>query len=93
MRTVFDQNGLEPDSKLKEYDQARAGFEALLRDVMPVADRPELVAATIVIAATSARPQRRYTVGKAAKQVSLLRRFAPAGLFDKALRKQFRLPA
>ena len=93
VRTVFDQNGLEPDSKLKEYDQARAGFEALLRDVMPVADPPELVGATIVAAAAAAHPQRRYTVGKAAKQVSLLRRFAPTGLFDKALRKQFRMPA
>ncbi|QKD06312.1 oxidoreductase [Mesorhizobium loti] len=92
VRTVFDQNGIEPDSLLKEYDQARAGFKALLADVMPKADRPEIVADAVVKAATDARPRRRYTVGKAARQVSLLRRFAPAGLFDKTLRKQFRLP-
>ncbi|WP_202298987.1 oxidoreductase [Mesorhizobium sp. 131-2-1] len=92
VRTVFDQNGIEPDSVLKEYDLARAGVGALLRDVMPKADRPEVVADVVVKAATDARPRRRYTAGKAARQVSMLRRFAPAEMFDKTLRKQFRLP-
>jgi NAD(P)-dependent dehydrogenase (short-subunit alcohol dehydrogenase family) len=92
VRTVFDQNGIEPDSVLKEYDGARAGVDALLRDVMPKADRPDVVAEVVVKAATDARPRRRYTAGKAARQVSMLRRFAPAGMFDKSLRKQFRLP-
>ena len=77
---------------MKDYDQARAGLEALLRDVMPVADRPEVVADVVVKAATDTRPRRRYTAGKASWQVSMLRRFAPAGMFDKTLRKQFRLP-
>jgi NAD(P)-dependent dehydrogenase (short-subunit alcohol dehydrogenase family) len=92
VRTVFDQNGIEPDSVLKEYDHARAGVDALLRDVMPKADRPEVVADVVVKAATDVRPRRRYTAGKAARQVSMLRRFAPAEIFDKSLRKQFRLP-
>jgi NAD(P)-dependent dehydrogenase (short-subunit alcohol dehydrogenase family) len=92
VRTVFDQNGIEPDSMLKEYDRARAGVDALLRDVMPKADRPEVVADVVVKAATDARPRRRYTAGKSARQVSLLRRFAPTGMFDKSLRKQFHLP-
>ncbi len=93
IRTVFDQNGLEPDSLVHDYAPARAGVEALLRDVMPKADPPEVVADAVLKAATDDRPQRRYTAGKAARQVSLLRRFAPAGVFDKVLRKQFRLPA
>ena len=38
-------------------------------------------------------PWRRYTAGKIARQVSVLRRFAPAEIFDKSLRKQMRLPA
>lgn len=92
VRTVFDQNGIEPDSPLKAYDQARAGFRALLADVIPKADLPEVVAAVVVKAATDNRPLHRYTAGKAARQISLLRRFAPAGMFDKNLRKQFRLP-
>jgi NAD(P)-dependent dehydrogenase (short-subunit alcohol dehydrogenase family) len=93
VRTVFDQNGIKPDSPLREYDEARATLEGLLRDVMPVADPPEVVAAVVVKAATDALPKRRYTAGKSARQVSLLRRFAPPRIFDKNLRKQFRLPA
>lgn len=92
VRTVFDQNGIEPDSPLKTYDQPRAGFKALLAEVMPKADLPDVVAAVVVKAATDIHPRPRYTAGKAARQISLLRRFAPAGFFDKALRKQFRLP-
>jgi NAD(P)-dependent dehydrogenase (short-subunit alcohol dehydrogenase family) len=92
VRTVFDQNGIEPDSQIREYDQARAGFRSLLGEVMPKADLPEVVAAVVVKAATDIRPQHRYTAGKTARQISLLRRFAPAGIFDKALRKEFRLP-
>ena len=92
VRTVFDQNGIEPDSPLNEYAQPRAGLKALLDEVMPKADLPEVVAAVVLKAATDAHPRRRYTAGKAARQISLLRRFAPAGFFDKALRKQFRLP-
>ena len=91
-RSVFDQNALEPDAKLQEYDQARAGTQALLQDVMPKADPPELVADVVLRAATDGRPRRRYTAGKIARQISLLRRFAPAEMFDKSLRKQLRLP-
>lgn len=93
VRTVFDQNGMTPDTMLNDYDRARADVDALLRDVMPKADLPDVVAAVVVKAATDARPRRRYTAGKAAKQISILRRFAPAEIFDKSLRKQFRLPA
>ena len=74
-RSAFDQNALEPDAKLKNYDQARAGTHALLQDVMPKADPPELVADVVLRAATDRRPQRRYTAGKIARQISLLRRF------------------
>jgi len=93
VRTVFDQNGIAPDAVLREYDQARAGVDALLRDVMPKADPPEVVAQMVVKAATDARPRRRYAAGKAARQLSILRRLVPSEMFDKSLRKQFRLPA
>ena len=92
-RSVFDQNALEPDTKLREYDRARAGVLALLADVMPTADPPEVVAQTVLRAATDRRPRRRYAAGKVARQISVLRRFVPADAFDKSLRKQMRLPA
>lgn len=92
IRSAFDQNSLEPDAKLKEYDQARARVHAFVRDVMPTADTPEMVADAVLLAATTAHQRQRYTVGKIARQISLLRRFMPAGMFDRTLRKQFRLP-
>jgi NAD(P)-dependent dehydrogenase (short-subunit alcohol dehydrogenase family) len=92
-RSVFERNTLEPDSPLKEYQQARADARALLRDAMTTADPPEVVAKAVLLAATAARPGRRYPTGKVARQVSVLRRFAPSEMFDKSLRKQMRLPA
>lgn len=92
IRSSFDQNSLEPDTKLKEYDEARARVNAFVDAVMPTADTPEMVAEAVRIAATSQRQRQRYTVGKVARQVSMLRRLMPAAMFDKALRQQFRLP-
>lgn len=91
-RSVFEQNALAPDSMLKEYEQARAGARALVQDAMTTADPPEIVAEAVVLAATAARPRRRYPTGKIARQISVLRRFVPAGMFDRSLRKQMRLP-
>jgi NAD(P)-dependent dehydrogenase (short-subunit alcohol dehydrogenase family) len=92
-RSVFEQNALEPDAPLKEYDQPRAGARALIRAVMTTADPPEVVAGAVLQAATAQRPQRRYTAGKVARQISVLRRFVPAEMFDKSLRRRMRLPA
>ncbi|RMU45863.1 hypothetical protein ALP29_201231 [Pseudomonas syringae pv. avii] len=59
---------------------------------MPKADLPEVVAAVVLKAANDTRPKHRYTAGKSARQISLLRRFVPTAAFDKSLRKQLRLP-
>lgn len=91
-RSGFEQNALQPDSMLPDYDRVRADVSAFTRDVMATADRPEVVGDAVLKAATDARPRRRYTAGKVARQVSLLRRFVPAEMFGKSLRKQMRLP-
>lgn len=92
VRSPFDQNSLEPDAKLSEYSEARRNVLAFVQDALPTADTPEMVADVVRVAATAATTKRRYTVGKAAGQISVLRRLMPASLFDKALRQQFRLP-
>jgi hypothetical protein len=51
----------------------------------------EAVAETVVVAAIASRPRRCCPAGKAAMQISVLRHFAPAGMFDQSLRKQFGL--
>ena len=92
-RTSFEGNVYQADQQLDAYQSARTNAEGVLRDEMKTADTPELVASAVVKASTAANPQRRYTAGRVARQVSLLRRFVPASAFDKSLRKQMRLPA
>jgi short-subunit dehydrogenase len=92
-RTSFDSNVYQADQQLSFYQSARTNAEGVIRDAMKAADSPELVASAVVKASTAAAPRRRYTAGRAAHQVSLLRRFVPESAFDKSLRKQMRLPA
>jgi NAD(P)-dependent dehydrogenase (short-subunit alcohol dehydrogenase family) len=92
-RTAFEGNVYRPDQQLEVYQSARTNAEGVLRDGMKTADTPDLVASAVVNAATEPTPRGRYTAGRAARQISLLRRFVPASAFDKSLRKQMRLPA
>jgi short-subunit dehydrogenase len=91
-KTSFEENVVRPDRQLDIYDSARAGMNVILRKAMTTGDAPEIVAETILNAATAAAPKRRYAAGKMARQVSLLRRFVPESAFDKSLRKQNDLP-
>ena len=92
-RTTFESNALAADQNIEHYALARANAEAVMRNEAAKADPPEVVAATVVAAATTAKPQLRYTAGRDAATVSLLRRFVPASAFDKSLRKRMRMPA
>jgi NAD(P)-dependent dehydrogenase (short-subunit alcohol dehydrogenase family) len=93
IKTGFDVNSLEPDSKLDEYREVRAAIGKTFKELVEGGDEPGVVADTVLKAASAARPGRRYPSGKIAQQVSVLRRFAPSRIFDKSLRKQMRLPA
>lgn len=92
-RTGFDSNVLIADQKDDHYATARSHAEAVFRAVMTTADPPEVVARTVVTAATAPTPRTRYAAGRLAKKVSLLRRFVPAAAFDKSLRKQLQMTA
>jgi hypothetical protein len=52
---------------------------------------PTAVAAVILEAMTSHPPKLRYLAGRQARLANRLRKFTPAGLFDRGLRKQFGL--
>ena len=91
-RTSFEENLARPDQLLEIYDSARASMNAILRKALETGDAPEVVARTVLKAATDSVPKGRYTAGKMARQVSFLRRFVPASAFDKSLRKQNGLP-
>jgi short-subunit dehydrogenase len=90
--TSFGENLTRPDQRLPLYDVERSRMEALMRDWVESGDAPEVVAATVVKAATASVPKRRYAAGKQANQVSLLRRFLPESLVDKTLRKVNNFP-
>ncbi len=91
-RTSFEENLATPDQLLDIYDSARAGMNGAVRKAMEKGDAAEVVAETVLAAATASAPKQRYAAGKMARQISFLRRFVPASAFDKSLRKQLGLP-
>lgn len=90
-KTQFDANFIAPDAKLDEYREARAHLDEVLKEVMAAADDPAVVADVVLKAASAVHPKLRYTAGKLAGRLRLLRRFAPAALVDDGVRKSLRL--
>jgi len=91
--TSFEANGLAADQPLPLYEDRRAAVHEGSRAAIASGDDPSVVARVIVEAATTKKPQLRYTAGAVARNVSLLRRFAPRSAFDKQIRKLNKLPA
>jgi NAD(P)-dependent dehydrogenase (short-subunit alcohol dehydrogenase family) len=92
-KTPFDVNFLEPDAKLDEYREVRAAVNDRVKEVMATAEQPGVVADVVLKAARAGRPKLRYTAGRVANRLRLLRRFAPAGLLDAGIRRDLRLDA
>ena len=91
--TPFDVNLLEADAKLDEYREVRGVVHQRGKDLMANAQGPSVVADTVLKAAVAAHPKLRYTPPGLASRLRLLRRFAPSGLVDAALRKDLRIDA
>jgi NAD(P)-dependent dehydrogenase (short-subunit alcohol dehydrogenase family) len=90
-KTRFDANFLQPDSKLDEYREICAAVSGTLIEVMAAADPPGVVADVVLRAASAVRPKLRYTAGRLANRLRLLRRFAPAGVLDAGIRRDLHL--
>lgn len=90
-RTDFENNSQLPDLPREEFAPIRSRLTDIVSQAMAKADEPEIVAEVIVQAAQSTRPRLRYTAGKLATRLALLRRFAPASVLDKAVRKSLQL--
>ena len=66
----------------------RPSMEVHMRNGVAEVDALEVVAATVVKAATAATPRRRYAAaGRLARQVRIMRRLVRESAFDKSLRK------
>lgn len=92
-RTSFETNLAAPDKPLAIYDSARKSMIDTSRQQMEKGDEPEIVAQVVLKAARDAKPRLHYPAGPAARQLALMRRIIPEGIFNSILRKQFRLPA
>jgi NAD(P)-dependent dehydrogenase (short-subunit alcohol dehydrogenase family) len=92
-KTPFDANLLEADAHLETYRDARVAVARRVGEVMATAQPPSDVAETVLEAAIARRPRIRYAVSGLATRLRFLRRFAPAGVMDAAIRKDLRLDA
>ena len=86
-RTSFEENLTRADQPLSVYQSERVRTENLMRTWVAKGDDPQVVADTVVKAATAKKPRLRYSAGKQSGQVRSLRRFMPERLVDGILRK------
>lgn len=89
--TRLDANALEADAKLEEYRDARTSFARMMKHLIESGDHPAVVADVVLEAASAVLPKLRYTAGRLAGRLRLLRRFAPAAMVDAGIRKDMRL--
>ena len=85
--TGFEANSPRPDTPLQVYADQRRAFDRMMKTAINDGDAPAIVAKVIVAAATGPKPRLRYTAGPMARRGTILRRVAPAGVFDKQIRK------
>lgn len=92
-RTEIDKNAAVVRDQLSPYQAERLHVLEAIKANNEQGRRPEEVAQVVLTALTRRSPRARYLVGTEAKLVAGLRSLAPARLFDRALRKQFKLAA
>ena len=91
VRTHIDQNASRANRHLDAYAALGQRVGDSFSASIEKGDDPQVVARMVVSAAEAKKPRLRYPVGRNAAAVSRLRRFVPASLFDRPLRKEFGL--
>jgi NAD(P)-dependent dehydrogenase (short-subunit alcohol dehydrogenase family) len=89
--TSFEANAIEADSPIDSYATTREQVRQALAEAVRAGDDPTVVAQVVLKAATSRTPKLRYPAGPMARRLTLLRKFAPASLLDKGIRKANKL--
>ena len=80
----------EAVQRLPDYAEVRGRVLRKFADDTRQGSTPESVADVVAAAVVATTPKLRYPVGPA-RSLSLLRRFIPAGMFEKTFRRQFLL--
>jgi len=89
-KSNINQNEKTAQTNLEAYAVHRQRMHELVAKGIKNGDEPQLVAEAVWRAVTAKSPRLRYPVGKGVF-VSLLHRFAPVALFDRAIRKESQL--
>src|SRR5438552_5201956 len=89
-RTKLTGNTKSAKITLDVYADERKRLTDAAQQNIEHGDDPRMVAEAVWNALTAKSPRLRYPVGKGIA-FSLMRRFVPAGMFDKSFRKQFQL--
>jgi NAD(P)-dependent dehydrogenase (short-subunit alcohol dehydrogenase family) len=90
-RTNFNQNTQLVNQPLAAYSAERGLAQAAVAKSIAEGEQPATVASVVVEAITSRGPRLRYTGGREARLLSILRKYAPGRVLDKGLRRQFGL--
>jgi NAD(P)-dependent dehydrogenase (short-subunit alcohol dehydrogenase family) len=91
MRTNMALNSQLAGHLLASYETERSHVADAVRANIANGNDPRKVASVVLEALTSRSPRQVYLAGRDARMVSLARKFAPSGMFDKGLRRQFGL--
>jgi NAD(P)-dependent dehydrogenase (short-subunit alcohol dehydrogenase family) len=89
-RTNLGRNG-QVVAQMETYSRDRALALEAIGQAIAKGDDPTTVASLVVKALTDREPRLRYQAGREARLLSRLRKWAPAKLLDKGIRKQFGL--
>ncbi|MBO0884621.1 MAG: SDR family NAD(P)-dependent oxidoreductase [Mycobacterium sp.] len=89
--TFFEANAVDADSPIGSYATIRKHVQQVLTEAVHAGDDPAVVAEVVLKAATSRTPKLRYPAGPLARRLSLLKKFAPAALLDRGIRKANKL--
>ena len=89
--TSFEANATDADSPIDSYAPIREHVKQVIGKAVRAGDDPAVVAQAVLKAATSRTPKLRYPAGPLARQLTVLKKFAPAALLDKGIRKANKL--
>lgn len=77
--SLFDAELMEADARVEAYRAARIMVSRRVRELMVIAEGPDVVAEAVLKAALAKRPKQRYQVGGLATRLRLLHAFTPDG--------------
>ncbi len=77
--SLFDAELMEADARVEAYRAARTMVSRRVRELMVIAEGPDVVAEAVLRAALAKRPKPRYQVGGLATRLRLLHAFTPDG--------------